>query len=269
MSKQYRVGCTGLDEYGRGLCKFNNKIFAVPYFLKGEKGNIELVHGKEVSARLTLVDQASPDRVEPGCDVYEKCGGCSLMHMKYEAQLRFKQDMVEGLFPEEKKAGLIENIISMENPFFYRHKIYATIQRGQKGEIKTGIYEDGSHRVVTPKECRIQNREANKIIRSIAKIMKQTNTPPYNEDRKSGVLRHAYIRVAKGTGEIMVVLVTGSLDFKARKIFVSELTKAFKGISTIIWNINTAKTGMVLGKSNDVLFGKGYIEEELCGKKFI
>ena len=99
MSKKYRVGCKALDEYGRGKVIFNNKTFAVANFLPGEKGEIELVYkAKETGARLVSLDKASDDRTEVACGVYEKCGGCHLMHMKYEAQLAWKQKQMEELF---------------------------------------------------------------------------------------------------------------------------------------------------------------------------
>ena len=121
MSKKYRVGCKGLDEFGKGRITFNNRQFAVPYMLPGEKGNIELVFkAKETSARLVSVEEPSEFRVDPECPVYESCGGCQLLHMRYEAQLAYKQKLMEELFPEEQEKGLIAPILAMEEPWQYR-----------------------------------------------------------------------------------------------------------------------------------------------------
>ncbi len=269
MGKKYRVGCKGLDEFGKGKIVFNNRPFSVPYMLPGEKGDIELVfYAKETGAKLISIDKASEDRVPVDCPVYEACGGCQVMHMQYEAQLRWKQQKIEELFPEEKERGIIAPIIVMEQPWNYRHKIYASFSNGKKGEIIAGIYEENSHKVVKTKGCRIQHPLANEIITFLAAFMQKKHIPAYNEDQGKGVLRHVYIRIGEKTGQVMVVLVTGSRDFKEKNLFVDALRKEFPQITTIIHNINSARTSMVLGKKETVLYGTGTIEDELCGLKF-
>jgi len=269
MGKKYRVGCKELDEYGKGKIVFNNRPFSVPYMLPGEKGNIELVfHAKETGAKLVELDKTSDDRVEVSCPVYGSCGGCQVMHLNYKAQLAWKQKKIEELFPEEKAKGLIVPIIAMDEPWQYRHKIYASFANGKKGEILAGIYEENSHRVVKTKQCMIQHPLADEIISFLADLMKKRKIPAYNEDQGKGVLRHVYIRIGKATGQVMVVLVTGNREFKEKNVFVEELRKAFPQITTIIHNVNGARTSMVLGKTETVLYGKGTIEDELCGLKF-
>lgn len=269
MGKKYRVGCKGLDEFGKGKIVFNNKPFSVPYMLPGEKGDIELVfHAKETGAKLVSLDKASEDRVAPECPVYESCGGCQVMHMEYQAQLAWKQKKIEEMFQEEAGKGLILPIVGMEEPWNYRHKIYASFQPGKKGEVLAGIYEENSHRVVKTAKCRIQHSLANEIIVFLAEFMRKKHIPAFNEDQGKGVLRHVYIRIGEKTGQVMVVLVTGCKEFKEKNMFVEELKKAFPQITTIIHNINSAKTSMVLGKKETVLYGPGVIEDELCGLKF-
>lgn len=269
MGKKYRVGCKEIDEYGKGKIVFNNRSFSVPGMLPGEKGEIELVfRAKETGARLVSLDKVSEERAEVTCPVYETCGGCQVMHWKYESQLAWKQQKIEALFPEEKAQGLIAPILAMEHPWNYRHKIYASFAAGKKGEIVAGIYEENSHRIVKTKRCRIQHPLANEIIDFVAELMKKNHIPAYHEDQGKGVLRHVYIRVGKNTGQVMVVLVTGSKELKEKHIFVEGLTKKFPQITTIIHNVNSAKTSMVLGKKETVLFGTGMIEDELCNLKF-
>ena len=269
MSKKYRVGCKGLDEFGKGKIVFNNKPFSVPYMLPGEKGEIELVFkAKETTAKLVSLDKKSELREDAECPVYEACGGCQLLHMQYAAQLDWKQQKIKELFPEEEEQGIISPIIGMEEPYHYRHKIYASFANGKKGDILAGIYEENSHRVVKTKQCRIQHSLANEIISYVADLMKKRQIPAYNEDQKTGILRHVYIRIGKNTGQVMVVLVTGSKEFREKNIFVDGLRKQFPQITTIIHNVNSAKTSMVLGKKETVLYGDGTIEDELCNLKF-
>ena len=269
MSKKYRVGCKGLDEYARGKVVFNNRPFAVPHFLPGEKGEIELVFRmSETSARLVSIDEPSKDRVETNCPVYEACGGCQMMHMKYEKQLEWKQNRIEELFQEEKKEGKIAPIIAMEQPFHYRHKIYASFSATKKGELLAGIYEENSHKVVQTQSCRIQNELANEMIAEIVSLMKKTGTSAYHEDKKTGIIRHVYIRVGEKTEQVMLVIVTGSVEFPAKQVFVEQLRQKFPQITTIVQNINNARTSMILGKKEIVLYGKGFIEDKLCGLTF-
>ena len=262
MGKKYRVGCKGLDETG-------NRPLSVPYMLPGEKGEIELVYrAEETGAKLVALDKISENRVEVQCPVYESCGGCQVMHLKYEAQLSWKQQKIEELFPEEKARGVIAPIIAMEHPWNYRHKIYASFSKGRKGEPVAGIYEENSHKVVKTGRCRLQHTLANEIITTIVELMKKKKIPAYQEDYGTGVLRHVYIRIGEATGQVMVVLVTGSSEFKEKTIVVEELRKKFPQITTIIHNINSAKTSMVLGKKETVLYGTGTIEDKLCGLSF-
>lgn len=269
MGKKYRVGCKGLDEFGKGKIVFNNRPFSVPYMLPGEKGDIELVfRAKETGAKLVALDKTSEQRVKAGCPVYESCGGCQVMHMNYEAQLAWKQQKIEELFPEEKQQGIIAPILPMEQPWNYRHKVYASFSNTRKGEVLAGIYEENSHRVVKTEQCLIQHPLANEIIGCIAGLMKKKHIPAYDEDRGTGVLRHVYIRIGEKTGQVMVVLVTGCREFKEKNVFVEELRSRFPQVTTILHSVNSAKTSMVLGNSETVLFGPGTIEDELCGLKF-
>ena len=266
MSKKYRVGCKGLDEFGMGKIVFNNKPFSVPYMLPEEKGDIELVFSaKETGAKLVSLDKVSENRAEVKCPVYESCGGCQVMHMDYKAQLDWKQQKIEELFPEEKAGNLIAPIIAMEEPWNYRHKIYASFSNTKKGEVLAGIYEENSHKVVKTEKCLIQHTLANEIIKCVADTMRKGKIPAYNEDHQTGVLRHVYIRIGEKTGQVMVVLVTGSRDFKEKNVFVEQLRKKFPQITTILHSVNSAKTSMVLGKKETVLYGPGTIEDELCG----
>ena len=227
-----------------------------------------MYHAKETGTKLVSLDKESEHRTEVKCPVYEICGGCQVMHLDYKAQLAWKQHKIEDLFPEEKEQGIIAPILAMEEPWHYRHKIYASFSNTKKGEVIAGIYEESSHKVVKTEQCLIQNNLANEIIKCVADIMRKGKIPAYNEDRQTGVLRHVYIRVGEKTGQVMVVLVTGSREFKEKNVFVEQLRKKFPQITTILHSVNSAKTSMVLGKKETVLYGPGVIEDELCNLKF-
>lgn len=191
------------------------------------------------------------------------------MHMKYESELEFKQKKIESLFSEYNAEIL--PIIGMQNPLNYRHKIYTAFdvkRNGRHHEIISGLYEENTRKVVKVKNCLIQNKTANHIIKTIVDTMNMTHTFPYNPETGKGTLRHVYMRVSRATGKVMVVLVTGTEMFRTAKQFVMELTAKHPEIETVIHNVNTKKTGMVLGENSKVLFGPGYITDTISGITF-
>ena len=265
MGKSYRVKCTHLDENGRGVVKFNGSEFSVAGVLPGEKVFIELVYTKGGTfAKLVKIDEPSPLRIEPVCANAGKCGGCQLMHLPYEKQLAFKQDMVEGLFKEIKA----DDIIGMEEPYHYRNKIHTTFSFARGGKILSGIYEENTHRLIPVADCFIQDKCSVKITETIKKLMKKYKLTPYNEDNGHGNIRHVMFRKGAFSGELMVVIVSGNKIFPNKAAFCEDLVKAHKEITTVILNYNTAKTSMVLGNEQTVLYGSGTITDTMCGVKF-
>ncbi len=267
MPKQYRVKCHETDAACRGLVKFNNSIFAVNGLLPGETARIELVYGKDrksTTARLADVEIPSPFRTKPFCEAFPRCGGCTLQHASYEAQLAMKQAAAKKLLGEFAPVG---KIIGMETPYHYRHKVHATFYRSRRG-MELGIYEENTHKVITVPDCAIQNKTANAILHTLRRLADEFRLPAYNEDTGTGLLRHVLIRCGYATGQVMVVLVLANTNFPGRNHFMEKLKTAHPEITTIIQNINRKKTSMVLGESETVLFGNGYIEDELCGLRF-
>lgn len=200
-----------------------------------------------------------------GCALYKKCGGCQLQNMTYEEQLSFKQAKVIKLLG---RYCHVEEIIGMENPVHYRNKVQAAFGVTRGGKIISGVYQAASHRIVCVDNCRLEDKRADKIIVSIRKMLPEFKLLPYNEDTGRGFLRHVLVKRSFSTGEIMVVLVTASPIFKGRERFVSELLKRHPEITTVVQNINPSKTSMVLGESERVLFGSGYITDILCSCRF-
>lgn len=274
MAKTYTVRCKELNENGEGIVIFNNKKFDVPGVLPGEKCDIELVYKKgetkaESKARLVKILESSPDREKVACPLFGKCGACSLLHVKYEDELKFKQKKVADLFKDINVQQL--PIIGSEKPEHYRNKVYAAfdfVKDKGKTRIVAGMYNEGTHSVTGTADCLLQHSTANAIVKTIIDVMRVTGTKAYDEDTKTGTLRHCYIRVSEKTGKVMLVLVTGTPEFTTKKFFVDTLTKKHPCISTIIHNVNSKKTSMVLGDKDTVLYGPGFIEDKLCGVNF-
>ncbi|MDE6846109.1 MAG: 23S rRNA (uracil(1939)-C(5))-methyltransferase RlmD [Lachnospiraceae bacterium] len=199
------------------------------------------------------------------CPESNKCGGCRYTGTPYEEQLKKKQKTVKQLLG---KYGKVCDIIGMDNPEHYRNKVHAVFDF-QKGKgIVSGIYQEGTHNVVPVDECLLEDRKADAIIVSIRQLAKSFRMKIYDEDTGYGLLRHVLVRVGHATGQIMVVLVLGSPILPSKKNFVNVLCKLHPEITTIVLNVNNKKTSMVLGDKEQVIYGKGYIEDRLCGKTF-
>ena len=199
------------------------------------------------------------------CPVRKKCGGCSLLEMEYSEQLKRKEDFVRKTLKGIVKT---EAIIGMENPWHYRNKIHASFARKRDGSIVSGIYEEGTHRLVPVEDCLIQDERANRIVRDLCGLFESFKIKVYNEDTGYGLVRHVLIRTGHVSGEVMVVLVCVSPVFPSKRNFVNALRKLHPEVTTVVLNVNDRRTSMVLGKRDIVLYGKGYIEDQLCGCTF-
>lgn len=199
------------------------------------------------------------------CPVYKKCGGCQLQNLSYPEQLKFKQNKVERLL---KKFCKVEPIIGMENPYHYRNKVQAAFYTNKSGKIISGVYQSGTHHVVGVDSCMIEDVIADKIIVAVRRLLPSFKMTTYNEDTGKGFLRHILVKRGFSTNQIMLVLVTGTPVFPSKNNFVKAILKQFPEITTIVQNVNNYNTNLVLGENQKVLYGKGYIEDVLCGCRF-
>ena len=199
------------------------------------------------------------------CPVYKKCGGCQYLHLSYEEQLAEKEKMLKGLL---KGICPVQGVIGMDNPWHYRNKVHAAFSHDRKGNPISGVYQENSHIVLPVESCLIEDEKADEIIGTIRGMLKSFKIKTYDEDTGYGLLRHVLVKRGFATGEIMVVLVTASPVFPSRNNFVKALRQKHPEITTIIQNVNGRGTSMVLGDREQVLYGKGYIEDVLCGFRF-
>ncbi len=200
----------------------------------------------------------------PICPKHKRCGGCSYQGVPYEKQCENKQRMVERLIGPFCR---VFPITAMEDPYHYRNKVHAAFDF-RKGRAVSGIYQEKSHCVVEIENCQIENRKADAIICTIRDMLKSFKIRIYGEDSGRGLLRHVLIRTGAATGQVMVVLVTASPVFPSKNAFVRVLRERHPEITTIVLNVNDQDSSMVLGEREKVLYGKGYIEDVLCGLRF-
>ena len=199
------------------------------------------------------------------CAHQKKCGACQLQNLSYADQLSWKMATVIKLL---RSYGRVSEIIGMDTPYYYRNKVQAAFGTTARGKMISGIYKSGTHTIVATDSCYLENQTADAIIVTIRKLAVSFGYSVYNEDTHTGFLRHVLVRTGDVTGQILVTLVTGTPVFPRKHDFIKALTARHPEITTVVQNINNSSTSMVLGERQTVLYGKGYIEDELCGCRF-
>ena len=220
------------------------------------------------------------NKTESKCPYFKKCGGCRYINGSYEEQLKLKQKQVSVALKEitEAQKIKIDEIVGSEHPMYYRNKVHSVFSRNGAGKIIRGIYREDSHRVVDVKGCLLEDKKTDEIIEEVKRLLPSFKYKVYDEDTKTGWLRHVLVRVGRSSSitdqekdkqeQIMLVLVTATVPFPGKNNFIKAIRTKFPEITTIVQNINDKRTSMVLGERNIICFGKGFIEDELLGLKF-
>lgn len=199
------------------------------------------------------------------CPLARKCGGCQMQNLRYDEQLAWKQNRVEHLIGHFCP---VEPIRGMETPYHYRNKVQAAFGLDSRRKIVSGVYQSSSHRIVPMDRCMIEDELADRIIVTIRNMLPAFKMQVYDERTGTGFLRHVLVKRSFSTGQVMVVLVAASPIFKHQKPFVAKLLEQYPEITTVIFNVNDKFTSLILGPKEKILYGKGYIEDVLCGKTF-
>lgn len=239
----------------------------IPLFSAHRAGEIQMAQKQTGSALKQNMKQSIKQSIKQNklCPVASKCGGCQWIDRDYQEQLKAKETRFRKLMEPYCRP---EAMIGMEHPEHYRNKVHAVFGEDRKHNAISGIYEEKSHRIVPVDSCLIEDEKADEIIVSVRGLLKSFKIRPYNEDTGYGLLRHVLIRTGRATGQVMVVLVLSSPVMPSKNNFVKALLKLHPEITTIVINVNDRDTSMVLGEREQVIYGRGYIEDRLCGRTF-
>lgn len=218
---------------------------------------------KSTERKITMTERSQKDGQKNSCPVYKKCSGCQLRNMSYEEQLKFKQIKVDRLMG---KLCRPDRIIGMDDPVGYRHKVQ-TVFDFRNGKAVKGIYQSATGGITAVDRCEANHPRADEISGIIRKLAVSMKIPVWCSRTGQGFLRHVLIRIAGATGEIMVVIAGTSEIFPSKNAFVKELIKKCPDITTLAYTVNITDK-ITLGDKVEILYGKGYIEEKICGKKF-
>ena len=202
------------------------------------------------------------------CKLYGKCGGCQLLHLDYDKTIDFKKNYVIDCLKKEGINAKIDKVIKAKNPYNYRNKMIVGFSIDRNHKVISGFYEENSHKIIDLDSCLMHSDIQNRIANYIKQLVTEYKVRIYDEDRRTGLLRFVLIREAVKTNEILITFVVSEDIFPSSKEIIKKIITKFPEVKTIIQNINNRKTSIVLGEKEKVLFGKGYIEDELMGLKF-
>ena len=267
----FEMSCENFGQDAQGVCRHDGMAVFVPGMLPGERAMVRIVKPEKRYAfgRIEQLLQAAPERTEPFCPIYKRCGGCSCQHMTYETSLRFKQDQVQQLLT--RVGGLditVPPVLGMDEPFAYRNK--GAYPVGEvKGEPACGFFAPRSHDLVAlpAQGCRIQRADANDATRAVLDWMKQSGARAYDEITGKGLVRHIMTRSTQAGG-LMVVLVVTKRDIPKKDLLIGILRNAVPGLVSLCLSINSRRTNVILGEEIHVLWGEGVMEDTLHGLKF-
>ena len=274
-NKEYIFDIISQGYEGEGIAKIDNKY---PIFiegaLKGEKVKVRIVKVNKNFAygKLMEVLEASEERVNPPCAIYKRCGGCKLQHASYKAQLDFKWDRVKDCVSKIGKLdpSIVKYPLGMEEPWRYRNKVQLPIGL-INGEVKIGFFAPRSHDIIDMESCLIQDEIGDKVVRLTREWIEKFNIRPYNVDGEydeKGIVRHIMIRRGFTTNEVMVVLVTNGEKLPHKEEFVDLMVKNIPGIKSVIQNINSKKTNVILGLESKTLWGEDTISDYIGDFRF-
>ena len=265
-NQEYVVDIIDNGFEGEGIAKIDDFAIFIPGAIKGEKIKILIVKvlSSHAFGKIVEIIEESKFRQKADCTTYKRCGGCNLRHVVYEKTLKMKQNAVQSLVNKTLKNKInVQETIGMENPFHYRNKAQYPLGRSKDGKPIIGVFANRTHEVIPMEKCYIQNPNSEKIAKFILEFIKKNNLSIYDEISRKGLFRHIVIKVGIKTNEIMCVLVINGKAIPKEKELIKELTQRFPNIKTIVKNINTKNTNVILGQENINIYGNGYIKDIL------
>ena len=240
----------------------------VPGTAPGDEARVRIVKdcGRYAFGILDELLTPSPDRIPVDCPVAGPCGGCSLRHLDYAAELRAKQESVLDAF---RRIGGLEvpvlDILPSPDVDRYRNKVQFPVGIDKNGAPCIGFFAGRTHRIVPCPDCKLQPSVLNEIGNALCAFFARQGIRPYDEQSGKGLVRHIFLRRGAHSGQIMVCLVCTRAKLPHAEQLCTALREQFPAISTILLNVNAQNTNVILGSENHILYGPGYIEDTLCG----
>ncbi len=263
-NQELTITISGLSSEGQGVGRSDGVAFFVPFALPGETVKIHIikVEKRYCIAKIVEILEPSPDRVEPKCEAFSKCGGCAMMHISYPEQLKSKTLIVRDAL---ERIGGVQNVnvsdtLGMDDPWRYRNK--GSFPFGfVDGAVAFGFYAERSHRLIPLFDCPIEDVRVTTIVRTVAEWANRNHIRVYDETTGKGTLRACVVRVAS-TGERMAAVVTKG-DLPAKDSLIRMLN-----VDSLYHNRNDRQTNVIFGETFTLLSGREQITEQQNGIRF-
>ena len=270
-NKSYIACVEDLTLDGNGVCKVDGFAIFVPMTAVGDKIRFKAVkvlknYGYGILEEIIV---PSSDRIQVDCPSFKQCGGCSFRHISYEAELRLKEKSVRDAF--QRIGGFFlepEPILHAPNSEHYRNKAQYPLGTDEKGNAIAGFYAKRSHRLVPTDCCRIQDQRFAPIVQWILDFINEYRISIYDEKTGKGLLRHIYLRIGRGSGEIMVCLVSTGKTLPHCREFIQGLQTQFPQVTSVVLNRNSRNTNVILGEEFYTLSGKEAIKDYFLDREF-
>lgn len=265
-NKEYIVEIIDTGYKGEGIAKIDDFTIFIPNAIKGEKIKIKIIKVLTSYAfgKIIEIIEPSKNRLESDCSTYKRCGGCNLRHVKYDETLKIKQNLVQSLVNKTLKNKIkVKETIGMERPYYYRNKAQFPIGKDKENNVVMGVFANRTHEIIPIEECFIQNKEIQKLSKFILEFIKENDISVYDETSRKGLIRHIVTKIGIKTNEIMCIIVINGKEIPKEKELTMQIIKKFPNVKTIVKNINTKNTNVIMGEKNEKIYGDGYIEDKL------
>lgn len=262
--------CIDLTHDGQGIVKVDNFTYFVKGMLVGETGKLKVIKVLKnyAIARLIELEKVSKYRVEPKCAVFKPCGGCQLQHLNQEGQMLFKTKRVKDCLERIGNCFVeVKDCLMMDDPWYYRNKVQMPV--GVKGnKLVTGFYKQKSNEIIPCDECFIQNKLSNQITKRVKELMEKYHVYPYDKLSHQGNIKHILTKHGYHSDEVMLVLISYLDKINNIDKIVNEITQEFPMIKTVIQNINHRIDNVILGDKEVILYGEGFIYDNLLDNRY-
>lgn len=265
-NKEYIVDIIDMGFSGEGIAKINDFTIFIPGAIIGEKIRILVVKvlSSYAFGKVIEVIEKSDSRIKEDCVTYKRCGGCNLRHISYHRTLQIKQNSVQALVNKTlKNKIMVKNTVGMEDPYYYRNKAQFPVGVDKENKAHIGVFANRTHTIIPIQKCYIQKEISQEIGNFICDFINENKISVYNEKNQKGLIRHIVIKVGIKTNEIMCILVINGKEIPKEEELSQKLINKFPNIKTIVKNINTKNTNVILGKENVNIYGNGYITDIL------
>ena len=270
-NKEYIVDIIDNGFEGEGIAKIDGFTIFIPNTIKGEKVKILIVKVLKSHAFGKVLETIKPSkyRKTSDCETYKRCGGCDLRHVEYQETLKMKQNAVQSLVNKTLKEKIeVQETVGMEKPLFYRNKAQYPVGLDKQKNPVIGVFANRTHEIIPIKECLIQNKESQEMAKFVLEFIRENKISVYDEKSRKGLVRHIVTKIGIKTNELMLVLVINGRKIPKEQELIKEVLEKFPNVKSIIKNINTKNTNVIMGKENINLFGNGYIKDVLGDYEF-